>query len=42
VDSCTLTNAQDKSGAPIRFKKDLQKVRQLVDAVRAAEKTLTG
>jgi phosphoribosylanthranilate isomerase len=40
LDSCTLTNAQDKSGAPIRFKKNLQKVKQLVDAVRAAEKTL--
>ena len=40
VDSCTLTNAQDKSGAPIRFKKDLQKVKRLVDAVREVEKTL--
>jgi phosphoribosylanthranilate isomerase len=42
VDSCTLTNAQDKRGAPIRFKKNLRKVRQLVNAVREAEKTLTG
>lgn len=42
VDSCTQTNARDKSGAPIRFKKNLQKVKQLVDAVRVAEKTLTG
>jgi phosphoribosylanthranilate isomerase len=42
VDSCTLTNAQNKSGAPIRFKKNLQKVKQLVNAVRVAEKTLTG
>lgn len=40
VDSCTRTNALDKSGAPIRFKKDLQKVKQLVDAVREAEKKL--
>jgi len=40
VDSCTLTNAHDKSGAPIRFKKNLQKVKQLVNAVRVAEKTL--
>ena len=40
VDSCTRTNALDKNGVPIRFKKDLQKVKQLVDAVREAEKTL--
>jgi phosphoribosylanthranilate isomerase len=40
VDSCTLTNAHSKSGAPIRFKKNLQKVKQLVNAVRVAEKTL--
>jgi phosphoribosylanthranilate isomerase len=40
VDSCTRTNALDKKGVPIRFKKDLQKVRQLVDAVREAENTL--
>jgi len=42
VDSCTLTNACDANGLPIRFKKDLQKVRQLVEAVRAAEKGLLG
>ena len=29
IDSCTLTNAVDKKGNPIRFKKDLQKVKQL-------------
>ena len=40
VDSCTRTNAIDKRGVPIRFRKDLQKVKQLVDAVREAEKTL--
>lgn len=38
VDSCTRTNAQDPSGKPIRFKKDLVKVKQLVERVRAAEK----
>jgi phosphoribosylanthranilate isomerase len=38
VDSCTWTNAQDKTGNPIRFKKDLGKVRQLVARVRQAEK----
>ena len=42
VDSCTRTNALDKNGLPIRFKKDLKKVKQLVDAVREAEKTLTS
>lgn len=37
VDSCTLTNALDAGGRPIRFKKDLQKVNALVAAVRRAE-----
>jgi len=40
VDSCTRTNVLDEKGLPIRFKKDPKKVKQLVDAVRAAEKTL--
>jgi phosphoribosylanthranilate isomerase len=39
VDSCTQTNAQDKSGRPIRFRKDFAKVKNLVDKVRAAEKS---
>lgn len=42
VDSCTWTNAQDKNGSPIRFKKDLDKVRQLVRRVRRAEKSLSS
>ena len=37
VDSCTLTNALDENGRPIRFKKDVVKVRQLINAVREAE-----
>ena len=37
VDSCTLTNALDAGGRPIRFRKDLQKVNALVAAVRRAE-----
>lgn len=37
VDSCTLTNAVDETGQPIRFRKDLEKVRRLVEAVRRAE-----
>ena len=40
VDSCTRTNTLDEKGEPIRFKKDLQQVKRLVDAVREAEKTL--
>ncbi|MFZ1986387.1 MAG: hypothetical protein WAU91_18395 [Desulfatitalea sp.] len=36
VDSCTRTNALDADGNPIRFKKDPEKVRALVDAARAA------
>ena len=37
VDSCTRTNTLDESGSPVRFKKDLQKVKQLVNAVRKVE-----
>lgn len=40
VDSCTQTNVHDQTGKPIRFKKDLVKVKQLVQQVRAAEKSL--
>ena len=40
VDSCTLTNALDEDGCPIRFKKDVVKVKQLIDGVREAEKGL--
>jgi phosphoribosylanthranilate isomerase len=39
VDSCTLTNARDAAGRPIRFKKDMHKVKALVEAVRRAETT---
>ena len=42
VDSCTRTNVQDKTGEPIRFKKDLVKVKKLVEQVRAAEKPPYG
>jgi phosphoribosylanthranilate isomerase len=41
VDSCTLTNALDESGRPVRFKKDVKKVRQLINAVRDAEEMST-
>jgi phosphoribosylanthranilate isomerase len=37
IDSCTLTNARDAQGRPIRFRKDLQKVHALVAAARRAE-----
>ena len=36
VDSCTRTNALDSSGRAIRFKKDLDKVKRLVEEVRRA------
>jgi phosphoribosylanthranilate isomerase len=42
IDSCTQTNVLDEKGAPIRFKKDIQKVKQVVEAVREVEKTLGG
>lgn len=38
IDSCTCTNAVDENGHSIRFKKDLFKVRKLVNAVRRFEK----
>jgi phosphoribosylanthranilate isomerase len=37
VDSCTGTNALDEKGQPIRFQKDIGKVKQLVEGVRRAE-----
>jgi len=42
IDSCTQTNARDHKGAPIRFRKDIQKVKLLVEAVRKAEKGIGG
>ena len=42
VESCTLTNVLDEKGFPVRFKKDPQKVKQLVDAVRKIERTCTA
>jgi phosphoribosylanthranilate isomerase len=41
VDSCTRTNVLDENGKPIRFKKDLVKVKRLVQKVRAVEKSLS-
>lgn len=42
VDSCTCTNAMDQDGRPIRFKKDLLRVRQLLsEASRAADNIMT-
>jgi phosphoribosylanthranilate isomerase len=40
VDSCTGTNVVDSKGRPVRFKKDLSKVKHLVEEVRRAEKML--
>ena len=39
VDSCTLTNALDSKGQPIRFKKDIDKVAHLISEVRRAEQS---
>ena len=36
VDSCTLTNATDSGGLPIRFKKNMAAVARFVTAARAA------
>jgi len=40
VDSCTLTNARDLEGKPIRFQKDFAKVAAFVAEARRAEKAL--
>ena len=37
IDSCMQTNARDTRGKPIRFKKDMDRVRRLLDEVRRAE-----
>ncbi len=38
VDSCTRTNALDKNGRPVRFKKDMKKVRRFVEEIRRADR----
>jgi len=40
VDSCTQTNMVDQDGDPMRFKKDLNKVKRLVQTVRKIERLL--
>jgi phosphoribosylanthranilate isomerase len=40
VDSCTHTNLLNHQGLPIRFRKDLAKVRRLLEEVRHAEETM--
>ncbi len=42
VDSCTKTNALAPDGRPIRFKKDLEKVKRMVEEVHGAEADLPG
>lgn len=37
VDSCTGTNAMDEAGRPIRFRKDMNRVREMVKKVRQLE-----
>jgi phosphoribosylanthranilate isomerase len=37
IDSCTQTNARDHRGRPIRFRKDFDRIRRLLDEVRRAE-----
>ena len=37
IDSCTQTNARDTRGNPIRFRKDITRIRRLIDDVRRAE-----
>jgi phosphoribosylanthranilate isomerase len=37
IDSCMQTNARDSRGIPIRFRKDMDRVRRLLEEVRRAE-----
>jgi phosphoribosylanthranilate isomerase len=37
VDSCTGTNARDVQGRPIRFKKDMDRLRRFIEETRRAE-----
>lgn len=40
VDSCTQTNMTDTNGEPVRFKKDIDKVKRFVSETRRAEQSL--
>jgi phosphoribosylanthranilate isomerase len=42
VDSCTKTNALDRNGRPVRFKKDMKKVSRFIDEVRRADRFVQG
>lgn len=42
VDSCTGTNALDNLGKPVRFKKDLSRVKAFIEETRRAEMDLAG
>lgn len=42
ADSCTLTNATDGSGRPVRFRKDFAGVERFVLEVRRAEEAIQG
>jgi phosphoribosylanthranilate isomerase len=37
IDSCMQTNARDSHGKPIRFRKDMDRIRRLLDEVHRAE-----
>jgi phosphoribosylanthranilate isomerase len=42
VDSCTGTNRLDDQGRPIRFQKDMDRLRRFVEETRRATATLPG
>ncbi len=42
VDSCTKTNALDRKGCPVRFKKDMKKVSRFVEEVQRADRFFQG
>lgn len=42
IDSCTQTNVVDKSGQSVRFKKDMKKVKRLIEETRRADQFIEG
>lgn len=42
VDSCTKTNALDRNGRPVRFKKDMKKVHRFVEEIHRANRFVQG
>jgi phosphoribosylanthranilate isomerase len=42
VDSCTGTNLRDAAGKPVRFRKDIKRLKDFISRVRSLERQVTG